>query len=208
MTQTIQLEGVMEDFAFASHRALHPFNTVPAQSERQIQRAFKKREYIPLDNGILWQIEVGIVRTFTLAEDGTIISLGFWGVGDVIGQPLALIQPYQIECLTEVKAIALKPDDCWDLHQVMLSHIHQMQELLRVRHGLIQQRLLQFLDWLATKFGFRVEQGRLIPLRLTHQDVAEVLGTTRVTVTRLLQQLQQQGIISQGKHQLLLRDRP
>ena len=94
MTQTIQLKGVMEDFALASHRALHPFNTVPVQSDRQIQRAFKKREYIPLDNGILWQIEVGIVRTLTLAENGTIISLGFWGVRDVIGQLLACIQPY------------------------------------------------------------------------------------------------------------------
>lgn len=198
----------MEDFDLASRQALYPFKTAPARSERQIQRAFKRREYIPLDNGILWQIEIGVVRTLTLAEDGTIVSLGFWGVKDVIGQPLACIQPYQIECLTEVRAIALKPDDCWDLHQVMLSHIHQMQELLRVRHGLIQQRLLQFLDWLANKFGFRVEQGRLIPLRLTHQDVAEVLGTTRVTVTRLLQQLQRQGIINQGNHQILLCDRP
>ena len=197
----------MEASNFPSHRVLYPLNTVQARSERQIQRVFKKRECIPLD-GIIWRIEMGMVRTLTLAEDGTIVSLGFWGVKDVIGQPLAGIQPYQIECLTKVKAIALKPDDCWDLHQVMLSHIHQMQELLRVRHGLIQQRLLQFLDWLANKFGFRIQQGRIIPLRLTHQDLAEVLGTTRVTVTRLLQQLQRQGIINQGNHQILLCDRP
>ncbi len=208
MTPTIQLEEIMEDFDLASRQALYPFKTAPARRERQIQRAFKRREYIPLDNGILWQIEIGVVRTSTLASDGTIISLGFWGVGDVIGRLLAGIQPYQIECLTNVKAITLKQNECWDLHRVMLSHIYQMQELLRVRHGQIQQRFLQFLNWLATKFGVRVEQGRLIPLRLTHQEVAEVLGTTRVTVTRLLQQLQQQGIISQGKHQILLRDRP
>lgn len=88
----------------------------------------------------------------------------------------------------------------------MLSHIHQMQELFRVRHGLIQQRLLQFLDWLANKFGFRADQGRLIPLRLTHQDVADVLGTTRVTITKSLQQLQRQRVISLGKHQILLHD--
>ncbi len=189
-----------------SHQVLHPFKIVQAQSARQIQRAFKKREYIPLSNGILWRIEIGVVRTLTLAEDGTIISLGFWGVGDVIGQPLALIQPYQIECLTNVKAIAQRLDECWDLDRVMLSHIHQTQELLRIRHGLIQQRLLQFLDWLANKFGFRAEQGRLIPLRLTHQDVADVLGTTRVTITKSLQQLQRQRVISLGKHQILLHD--
>lgn len=194
----------MDAIVLQSRQALYSFKTAPAQPERQIQRAFKKREYIPLDNSILWRIEIGVVRTLTLAEDGTIISLGFWGTGEVIGQPFAGIQPYQIECLTPVKAIALNVDDCWDLHRVMLSHIHQMQELLRVRHGLIQQRCLQFLDWLATKFGFKVRQGRLIPFRLTHQDVADVLGTTRVTVTRLFQKLQQQGIISQSKHQILL----
>lgn len=207
MKQTILLEEVMDALDLQSRQALYPFKTAPAQTERQIQRAFKKREYIPLNDGTLWRIEIGVVRTLTLAEDGTIISLGFWGAGEVIGQPLAGIQPYQIECLTNVKAIALKLDDCWDLHRVMLSHIHQMQELVRIRHGQIQQRFLQFLDWLATKFGFRVEQGRIIPFRLTHQDVAEVLGTTRVTVTRLLQQLQRQGLISQGKHQILLHER-
>ncbi len=207
MKQTILLEEVMDAPLLQSRQALYPFKTSPAQSERQIQRAFKKREYIPLNGGTLWRIEIGVVRTLTLAEDGTVISLGFWGAGEVISQPLAGIQPYQIECLTTVKAIALKLDDCWDLHRVMLSHIHQMQELVRIRHGQIQQRFLQFLDWLATKFGFRVEQGRIIPFRLTHQDVAEVLGTTRVTVTRLVQQLQRQGIISQGKHQILLHDR-
>lgn len=204
MKQTIQLEEVMEAMDLQSRQSLHPFKTAPTRAERQIQRAFKRREYIPLNNGILWRIEIGVVRTLTLAEDGTIISLGFWGAGEAIGQALAGIQPYQIECLTNVKAIALKLDECWDLHRVMLSHIYQMQELLRVRHGQVQQRCLQFLDWLATKFGFRVEQGRLIPFRLTHQDVAEVLGTTRVTVTRLFQKLQQQRIISQSKHQILL----
>ncbi len=198
----------MEAINLQSHQVLHPFKIVQAQSDRQIQRAFKKREYIPLEEGILWRIEVGVVRTLTLAEDGTIITLGFWGVGEVIGQPLACIQPYQIECLTKVKAIALRLDEFWDLPQVMLSHIHQMQELFRVRHGLIQQRLLQFLDWLANKFGFRADQGRLIPLRLTHQDVADVLGTTRVTITKSLQQLQRQRVISLGKHQILLHDHP
>jgi CRP-like cAMP-binding protein len=107
MKQTMQLEGVMDALDLQSRQALYPFKTAPAQSARQIQRAFKKREYMPLNDGILWQIEIGVIRTLTLAEDGTIISLGFWGAGEVIGQPLALIQPYQIECLTTVKAIAL-----------------------------------------------------------------------------------------------------
>jgi CRP-like cAMP-binding protein len=51
------------------------------------------------------------------------------------------------------------------------------------------------LSWLAKKFGQEVAQGQLIDLRLTHQEIAEIMGTTRVTVTRLLKELETQGII-------------
>lgn len=53
--------------------------------------------------------------------------------------------------------------------------------------------------WLAQKFGREVEQGQLIDLRLTHTDIAEVIGGTRVTVTRLLSQFEQDGIINRPR---------
>jgi CRP-like cAMP-binding protein len=157
---------------------------------------FKRRETIPLKDNILWQITAGAVRIFTIAENGTVISLGFWGIGDVMGQPLIFIQPCWIECLTNVEAAMLKPDECWNLNQIMLSHLHQTQELLRIRHGQIQQRMQLFLKWLGYKFGSLTEQGQLIQLRLTHQEMADAIGTTRVTITRLLQQLEQEQVIS------------
>lgn len=169
-----------------------------------IQRTFKRRESIPLKDNILWKIEVGAVRTFTLAEDGTIITLGFWGIGDTIGQPLACIQPYEVECLTDVEVCALQSYECWHLNQLLLSHLHQTQSLVRIRSGQIHQRLQQFLDWLAFKFGHESPQGQLIRLRLTHQDIADALGTTRVTVTRLLSQLEQEGRICWVEQYLLL----
>ncbi|NJL37674.1 MAG: Crp/Fnr family transcriptional regulator [Leptolyngbyaceae cyanobacterium SM1_4_3] len=143
----------------------------------------------------LWQIETGAVRTHTLTEDGTVIALGFWGLGDTVGQPLALIQPYAAECLMNVRVRAIQPKECDHLNQVLLSHLHQTQTLLRLRSGQIHQRLQQLLDWLADKFGHESEQGKLIQLRLTHQDIADTLGTTRVTVTLLLSQFEQQGRI-------------
>lgn len=48
---------------------------------------------------------------------------------------------------------------------------------------------------LLKKIGREVETGHLIDLRLTHQDIAEMLGTTRVTITRTLSQFEQQGLI-------------
>ncbi len=180
-------------------------NLTLMQPRFSIQRTFKRRESIPLKNdNILWTIEVGAVRTFTLAEDGTIITLGFWGTGDTVGQPLACIQPYEVECLTDVEVCVLQSDECRNLNQLLLSHLHQTQSLLRIRSGQIQRRLQQLLDWLAFKFGHESPQGQLIRLRLTHQDIADALGTTRVTVTRLLGQLEQEGRIRWVKQYLLL----
>lgn len=50
----------------------------------------------------------------------------------------------------------------------------------------------------------RVEQGQLIDLRLTHQEIAEVIGTTRVTVTRLLKQFEREAIITSRRRLIIL----
>lgn len=179
-------------------------STLIAPKESQI---FKRREHLPLREDSLWQIEAGAVRTYTLTEDGTVIALGFWGLGDTVGQPLALIQPYEAECLTHVRVRAIQCRECGHLNQVLLSHLHQTQILLRLRSGQIHHRFWQLFDWLADQFGHESEQGQLIKLRLTHQDFADTLGTTRVTVTRLLGQFEREGRISWvGQQLLLIRD--
>lgn len=136
----------------------------------------KRREHLPLRENPLWQIEAGAVRTYTLTEDGTVIALGFWGLGDAVGQPLALIQAHEAKCLTDVRVRPLQPKECGHLNQVLLSHLHQTQILLRLRSGQIHHRFWQLLDWLADQFGHESEQEQLINLRLTHQDFAEPWG--------------------------------
>jgi CRP-like cAMP-binding protein len=187
-------------------------NLIRPQFKHSVIRTFKRRETLPSEESALWQIETGAVRAFTFTEDATPIPLGFWGTGDVVGQLLSRIQPYQIECLTEVKAYRLKSgqfwrsesSQCWQMNQVMLGHLYQMQELLQIRSGQIPQRLQHLLEWLAYKFGRHTEHGQQIELRLTHQDIAEAIGTTRVTVTRLLRQFEQKGLVSLSRQQGIL----
>jgi len=65
----------------------------------------------------------------------------------------------------------------------MLSHIQQMEELLNIMHcKLVSLRFLKFLNWLAHRFSQEVDQGWLLNLRLTHQAISEIIGTTRVTI--------------------------
>ncbi|MBE8966339.1 Crp/Fnr family transcriptional regulator [Nostocales cyanobacterium LEGE 12452] len=169
------------------------------------QQIFTRREVIPPQNDVLWRIEYGAVRTLTWSEDGTFITLGYWGLGDLIGYPLSKVKPYQIECLTCVE-VSIVPPHLW--HQdinALLSHIQQAEDLLSIVHRKpISLRLWQFLVWLSEKFGRDVDKGKLIDLNVTHQDIAEVLNTTRVTVTRLLQQLEEEGTVLRHKRRIIL----
>ena len=50
------------------------------------QRTFSRNDVIPLHPNVLLQIKRGVVRTLTWSEEGTAAALGYWGVGDVVGQ--------------------------------------------------------------------------------------------------------------------------
>jgi CRP-like cAMP-binding protein len=49
----------------------------------------------------------------------------------------------------------------------------------------------------------------MIDLRLTHEDIATIIGSTRVTVTRLLNSFEKQGIIQRMQRRfIVLQDHP
>jgi CRP-like cAMP-binding protein len=189
-------------FTSSTNHSGTPINPVAGQLP---QRVFTRREIIPNRNDVLWRIERGAVRTLTWSEDGAFITLGYWGAGDVIGYPLSTVKPYQIECLTSVEATILPPHLWYQDINALVVHIQQAEELLSIVHRKpIYLRLWQFLVWLSDKFGRNVEQGKLIDLNITHQEMSEVLNTTRVTVTRLLQQFEEEKMMIRHKRRIIL----
>ncbi|HEY9707605.1 MAG TPA: Crp/Fnr family transcriptional regulator, partial [Oculatellaceae cyanobacterium] len=153
----------------------------------------------------LWKIEQGIVRTLTWSEQGTLTVLGYWGQGDVVGQPLSSLHPYTIECWTGVEVSCIPSQHWHHALDAIFLHTQQTKELLNiVRIERVTQRLLQLLVWLTQKFGREMSSGKLIDVRLTHQAIAELIGTTRVTITRLLKEFEQQGIIARPRRNFIL----
>ena len=172
------------------------------------QRLFNRRHVITPRIDVLYRIERGAVRTLTWTESGTCATLGYWGPGDVVGQPLSRLNPYQIECLTSVEVTILPPNLWYQTLDAMVLHIQQSEELLSIVHlHPVSLRLWQFLVWLSQRFGRDVDQGRLIDLQITQQELSEVTSTTRVTVTRLLRQYESEGILLRHSRRLILRKR-
>jgi CRP-like cAMP-binding protein len=182
--------------------------TSPTLSAAAQRRQFPQRSQLPLKPDSVWKIEMGIVRTMTWLEDGTMMTLGLWGPGDMVGKPLSRVEPYQVECLTKVEAVATTLEDWQQTAEIMSAYARQSEELLIIRsYKRTEVMLIKLLEWLAKRFGRNIDKGQLIDLRLTHQDISEILGSTRVTVTRTLIQFEQQGVIERlPLHRIVLRE--
>ena len=167
----------------------------PATGSVAKVQTFRRHEALPLRLNLLWRIESGVIRTLTWEANGQVATLGMWGTGDVVGPDLSQQHPYLMDCLETVKATPPVADCSLD-SKLLLDCLKRTEALLSLMHdGRIQTRLLRFLSWLAERFGDRVEDGRLIRVRLTHQEIAESIGTTRVTITRELSELERQSKI-------------
>lgn len=154
---------------------------------------FKRRDRIAADTCTLWQVNSGLVRTVTWSEDGDVIPLGLWSPGNIIGVPISQVEPFELQCLSAVELVRLPVDYNLSL-ETLLQHTAQINRMLEIMHcRQVQVRLLKFICWLAENFGKPVSHGQLISIRLTHQEIAETIGTSRVTVTRFIKQLEAEG---------------
>ena len=73
-------------------------------------------------------------------------------------------------------------------------------------HRDMGSRLVSFLLILCRDFGLPSPDGVTIDLRLSHQEIAEAIGSTRVTITRLLGDLRKNEYISIHKKKITVHD--
>ena len=88
----------------------------------------------------------------------------------------------------------------------LIQHqVQQTEEILYIlRSEDTYTRLRHILIWLSQKFGQEVAVGKLIDIRLTHQDLADLVGATRVTITKFINQLEKEGFLSRPKRNTVI----
>jgi CRP/FNR family transcriptional regulator len=59
---------------------------------------------------------------------------------------------------------------------------------------------------LAEDFGREIEEGTVIDLVLTHQEIANLIGSSRVTVTKLINKFIDDGMITIKKRKIIIKD--
>lgn len=67
-------------------------------------------------------------------------------------------------------------------------------------------RIIEFLKDTAAWKGVKVGFETMIPTKLTHKDIGSLTGTSRQTVTTILNELKEKNLINFNRKQILIRD--
>ncbi len=101
------------------------------------------------------------------------------------------------------KALKENPELSMLMLRGLSSRILQTEMMIEtLAHRDMASRLVSFLLILCRDFGVPTSEGIRIDLKLSHQAIAEAIGSTRVTVTRLLGDLRDQEMISIHKKKI------
>jgi CRP-like cAMP-binding protein len=155
---------------------------------------------IPLCRDDVWIIYRGIVQVQTLHPSGDESIISLIGPMMPLAQKFTTLESYDTYALTDVDLLRLTWQDIQsslrlstEMNQLLALRLRQTESLLALLgRRQIGDRLVGFLSFLAREFGQQTPEGIAIDVHLTHQQIANVLGATRVTVTRFL------GILRQG----------
>jgi CRP/FNR family transcriptional regulator, nitrogen oxide reductase regulator len=90
--------------------------------------------------------------------------------------------------------------------RIMAEQIKEMQDRLRhIATERVERRLARALVRLGSEFGTKVDEGILIDIPLTQQELAEMCGTTLYTVSRILNQWENVGYVVCSRERVIIR---
>ena len=143
-------------------------------------------------------VEAGLVRVAISNPDqealqAQLVTLGFLQAGDHLPLDLLRNSRLHLQALTPTQLIG----EGSTLPAVGANSLHDWTlDLLLIRHlSEAEQRIQALLQLLVERLGRRRGEWYELPVRLTHAELAELSGHTRVTVTRQLSRLREQGLI-------------
>lgn len=175
---------------------------------------FRSGQVITMLPHEIWVVCRGIVQLGTLYDSGEESMLGLACPGMPFGLPLTLMCPYQSIALSDVDLMRLtiseieqSPALAQGIFRHLSRRLQQTEALLAmVGYRRVEERLRHLLVLLGQEIGQPADSGTRLSVRLTHQQLANAIGTTRVTVTRLLHQLREENwlAVDAQRHLILL----
>lgn len=176
--------------------------------------------YLPADEAeSVFLLAAGRIKLCHLTPDGKQSILAFIEPGELFGE-LALFEPGEREEYAETlesSTVVMIPGEVLrtlmgeradlSLGITRLIGLRRRRIERRLKNLLFlsnRERLTHLLLELAEQYGRPAQTGVELGIRLSHQDLANVIGSTRETVTVVLGELQAEGLVEVGRRRIAL----
>lgn len=206
-------------------RAVPILSHVPETDLQALAQASRERSY-PAGQTILRQdapgdamyvLVEGRVKVVLIGSDGREVILSVLGPGAVFGEMSLLDdepRSAHVIAMTPCHVMTLyrgafherlraSPDLCLAMLAALSSRLRRADERIRAMSLLdVNGRVAHLLLQQSADAGVDA-----FPRRLTHQNMAELIGASRETVSRTLRHLTDRGVIAIGRRQVTILDR-
>jgi len=174
------------------------------------------------ESELMYTVVTGRVKVFKTTARGTDVILELFGPGDPVGAVAVYeSRPYP------ASAIALEPTSCLLIPRqaffallegyptmvrgLLVGLTHRLVELTNrlteLSGGRIEGRLARFFLKLGTDMGQQRGDGVFIPLVLSRQELADMIGTTIETSIRIMSRWGKEDLVRTEKDGFLVVDR-
>jgi CRP/FNR family cyclic AMP-dependent transcriptional regulator len=188
-----------------------------------VTRAYRKGQIIFLEEetgNYMYLVLAGKVKVSKAGSGGKETILAIHRSGDFFGEMSLLdgkTAPATVSAMEDARIISISGSDFhrYLLHNekvllqiinVLCSRLRQVWQTQSLSSSTADARIRRGIYDLAKKHGVRDAHGTIIDLKITHQELAEMVGTSRETVTRVLARLKEQGIIEIAQRRMTLID--
>jgi len=189
-----------------------------------IEKNIKKGGHIFLEGDVgteFYLIKQGRVKIYRITN-GKESILSLLNNGDYFGE-MAMLDPNNSRsaaavALENTTLFILKENEWKSLlmrnPQLLIKLLSLTMEKLRRANDKIQHltffdvrtRVYKLIVQLAKDYGIHTEDGLLINYKLTHQQMADLIGAVRETVSKIMAELQQEEWITLQNKKILIKD--
>jgi len=201
-----------------------PFDRLNNFFSRHKKLSFKKGEIIlRMDDepkGVLY-LKKGYTRVYSLAKNAEELTLLMFKAGDFFPMTWTINSTYYhyyLEAITDVELYQAPREEflrfiknnnnvLFEITSRVLTRFGAL--LSRMEHAILgnaRSKVSSIILILAERFGKKGHRGIIIQVPLTHQDIANLIGVARETVSIEIEKLQKKGLINHKGRYLVIKN--
>ncbi len=176
-----------------------------SKAKKLALQQYRQGDEISVLNSGVWQVDRGVVQLSRLGADGNEVIVGFITAKGTFENslPRSLVA-YRAIALSDVdlryysqQNIADSPTLAKNLLASFSDRLMKTQQLLTlVLLNDNKERLTELLLILKEEIGIVTADGVRLQVHFTHQHLADIICTTRVTISNILKDFRRQGLIA------------